>query len=559
MKGMKQLKARKKLFKTWLLASLLVLVMLAGCSSNPTNSAPENTKVAEGSTTEAAATSTEEANVDFPKSFTYWVSLNGNVSATLSNLSEVGVYKELEKLTGTKVEFKHPSGEGAQINEQFNLMIASGNTTDVIERNWLSVPKGPQNAIDEGTIIKLNDLIDQHAPNFKKYLEENPDIATMIKTDEGSIYAFPFIRGHEELMVFYGPIIRKDWLDKLNLEVPTTIAEWEEVLTAFRDQDPNGNNKKDEIPFLFKVGGVRNSGLNDLIGAWGIADQFYQKDGKVMYGEIQPEFKAFISTMAKWYKDKLIDKDFAVTDGKLTDSKMTNNQLGVIYGYNGSGLGKYMGLMKDANPEFQLIGIPHPTLNKGETPILGQKDSAYGGISAAISGTAKNPEAIAKWLDLAFSDEGHKLFNFGIEGESYTLVDGNPTYTDLIKKNPDGLPMTQMLGQYTRSNYDGPFVQDVQYIRQYYELDAQKDALSTWSNAENKIMMPKITLTNDESTKLGSIMSDVNTYSEEMITKFIMGSTSLDKFDEYVETLKGFGIEDAIAIQQAALDRYNNR
>ncbi|MEX2105155.1 MAG: ABC transporter substrate-binding protein, partial [Bacilli bacterium] len=122
-----------------------------------------------------------------------------------------------------------------------------------------------------------------------------------------------------------------------------------------------------------------------------------------------------------------------------------------------------------------------------------------------------------------------------------------------------GLPIVQALSQYARSNYDGPFVSDVRYIRQYYDLDRQKEALATWSNAENTIMMPKITLSNEESTKLGSIMSDVNTYAEEMMIKFIMGNESLDKFDEFVSTLKGFGIEEAVQIQQAALDRYNKR
>ncbi|MEX2104274.1 MAG: ABC transporter substrate-binding protein, partial [Bacilli bacterium] len=344
-----KVESKRKKISSLMLIMLLVVVMVAGCSNANSNNTVENSTNKGVSVNEGSAGD----EVGYPEAFTYWVALNGNVSATLSNLSEVGVYKELEKITGTKVEFKHPSGEGAQIAEQFNLMVASRNLADVIETNWLGVPRGPQNAINEGTIIELNDLIDQYAPNFKTYLEENPDIATMIKTDEGSIYGFPFIRGHEELMVFFGPMMRQDWLEKLNLEVPTTVDDWETVLTAFRDGDPNGNNKKDEIPYLYNVQHTRSAGNNNLIGAWGIGAQFYQKEGKVMYGEIQPEFKDFLSTMTRWYKEKLIDPDFAATDGKLTDSKMTNNILGSYFGYNGSGLGKYMGLMKDTNPEFQ--------------------------------------------------------------------------------------------------------------------------------------------------------------------------------------------------------------
>ena len=71
----------------------------------------------------------------------------------------------------------------------------------------------------------------------------------MIVNDEGDIYCFPFIRGDNSLMVFQGPIVRKDWLDKLGIPMPETIDDWYAMLQAFRDKDPNGNGKKDEVPF----------------------------------------------------------------------------------------------------------------------------------------------------------------------------------------------------------------------------------------------------------------------------------------------------------------------
>lgn len=370
---------------------------------------------------------------------------------------------------------------------------------------------------------------------------------------------FPFIRGDDRMMVFYGPLIRKDWLDNLGLEEPTTIDEWEQVLTAFRDKDPNQNGEQDEIPFIPDLKQIRNTNLNALIGAWGIAAGFYQVDGKVMYGEIQQEYKQFLETMQRWYEKGLIDPDFAATDTKLLDAKVTGDKIGSLYGYTGGVLGKYMGLMKDKDPEFQLIGLQHPTLEKGQTPILGQQDAAYNGFGAAITTTAANPEEIVKWLDYAYSEEGHMLFNFGIEGESYEMVDGYPKYTKKIMENPDGLPVAQALGQYVRSSYNGPFIQDYRYMEQYLSMDVQKEAIQKWSKAENKILLPPLTMTADENKKYSSIMNDVNTYAEEMVTKFIMGTEDLDQYDKFVETLKSFGIEEAISIQQAALDRYQNR
>jgi putative aldouronate transport system substrate-binding protein len=542
----------------WLLVVIMTATLIAGCSGNNNAS---NTNDATQSTNAGKENAASEANgSEFPASFSYWVELDGDAAVTMTNFNENAAYKEMEKTTGTKVDFKHPSGGGTQMQEQFNLMIASRNLPDVIQTNWLNVPRGPQNAIDDGTIIRLNDLIETHAPNFKKFLDENPDIANMIKTDKGDIYAFPFIRGDDRIKVYYGPVVRKDWLDKVGMEPPTTIEEWENVLTAFRDNDPNGNGKKDEIPFLLEVGAVRNELLNSMIGAWGILSKFYQKDGKVQYGELQPEYKEFLTVMNRWYKEGLIDKDFAAVDGKLKDAKTSNNELGVLYGYSSGTIGKFTDLMKDSVPGFKMMALPHPTLNKGDVPAAGMISPTYPGEhSAAITTAAKNPEQIIKWFDLAYGEQGHNLFNFGIQGESYELVDGKPVYTDVIKNNPDKLTFKQAQAQFMRTQYGGPFVQDVESFLQQMKYQEQLDSLDTWSKAKNELQLPLMTLSTEESSKLASIMNDINTYSDEMIIKFIMGVESLDNFDKYVSNLKSFGVEEAITIQQAALERYMSR
>ena len=526
-------------------------LVIAGCSNKTTS---EGEKEPTGETKD----SPKAEDVGYPETLTYWTALDPNVAATSASLNDVGVYQGIEEITGTKVDFKHPAGEGDRVTEQFNLMVASGNLPDVIEYNWLTVPKGPDNAIKNGTIIRLNELIEQYAPNFSKYLDENPDVKKMITTDEGNIYSFPFLRGDEHLMVFKGPIVRQDWLDKLNLEVPSTISEWETVLTAIKEQDPNGNGKNDEIPLLLELVDIK--GLGAFASAWGNAPWFYQDNGEVKFGSIEPEFKEFLTTMSNWYQKGLYDADFAAIDSKLRDAKVTGDQLGAFYSYTGSGIGKYTGLMKDSNPEFKMVGAPHPSVNEGEKAALGQKDHPMPGTGVAITASAENKEEIVKWLDFAFSEEGHMLFNFGIEGKSYEMIDGYPTYTDEIFNNPDGLPVTQALGKYMRSGYSGPFVQDRRYSEQYAELPEQQDAIQTWTDsAENAIQMPPVTLTADESNEFASIMSDLETYYDEMVINFIMGNASMEEYDEFVATLKGMGIERAIELQQAALTRYNER
>jgi putative aldouronate transport system substrate-binding protein len=546
---------RKKSVISVFVSLTMLAALLIGCSGgNNNNTAPQSSNPSPNAS-ETTATPNEE--VGYPESLTYFTVLDQNVAAVVKNLSEIGAYRKIKEATNTQVEFQHPAADGNLAAEQFNLMMTSGKLPDVIEWNWANVPNGPDSYIKEKRIIRLNELIEAHAPNFSKYLEENPEVKKAITTDEGNIYSLPFLRGDDYLMTFQGPIIRQDWLDKVDLSIPTTIDEWETVLRAFKETDLNGNGEADEIPFLFEDYYIGTSHV--LIGAWGITSGFYQEDGQVKYGPIQPAYKDFITTMNNWYKDGLIDRDFANTDLKLKDAKIVGEQLGIFVGNTGGGIGKYIGLMAGKDTPFKLAALPYPTLKAGDKPLLGQKDPAANGWGSAISASAKNPEGIVKWLDYGYSEEGHMLFNFGIEGESYTMDNSYPTYTDEIMKNPDGLPLVQALGKYVRASTTGPFVQDRRYMEQYSSLPEQVNSIEVWKQPENTMQMPILTLTPDESSQFASIMNDINTFKSEKTTKYIMNVESVDSFDEFVKTINSMGIEEAIKIQQAALDRYNTR
>ncbi|MFS0725802.1 extracellular solute-binding protein [Paenibacillus sp. 1P07SE] len=525
-------------------------LLLSACSGNATNEPAGANEPASPGPDNTGTT----AEIGYPGELTYWVPLNANVSATMKSAAEIAAYQEIEKATGTKVSFQHPpQGQEA---DAFNLMVSSGNLPDVIQHNWSGVAGGPDKAIADGTIIRLNELIEAHAPNLSKLLDEHPEYRKLVTTDDGNIYVFPFIRGDDYLLTYNGLILRQDWLDSLQLSVPETIDEWYEVLQAIKTGDPNGNGQPDEIPLLIDVG---MTALNQaFVGAWGITDTFYQVDGEVHYGPTQPEFKEYLATMNKWYAEGLIDADYAATDGKLKDAKVTNNQLGAFVGYTGSSIGRYADLMKDSHPEFALTGAPNVVLNKGDRPLLGQKEAPFSGIGAAITASNPNPEATVKWLDYNYGEEGHMLFNFGIEGVSYELVDGYPTYTDEVMNNPE-LPITQAMAKYMLANYSGPFVQDRRYMEQYSALPAQQEAITTWMEADNERWMPTLSPTAEESSRYASIMNDVKTYYDEMVNKFIMGVEPLDNFDKFADTLRGMGIEEAIQIQQAGLDRFNSR
>ena len=102
------------------------------------------------------------------------IALSAQVATYYSSMSEVTMYKELEKITGVKINFVHPTFDQAQ--EKFSLMIASGNLTDIVETDWRTYYQGGiTKALRDGIIIELDDIIDKSAPNYKKFMEKNPE------------------------------------------------------------------------------------------------------------------------------------------------------------------------------------------------------------------------------------------------------------------------------------------------------------------------------------------------------------------------------------------------
>src|SRR5690606_22694367 len=191
-----------------------------------------NDAASNGGTPSGSTAPTDTASTD-PVTLTYWSGLNAFAARSLKEYGESLFYQELEKRTNVQVKFEHPA-VGSEA-EQFNLLIASGKLPDVIEYNFTTYPGGPEKAISDKVIIPLNDIIEQHAPNFKAYLDANPEMKKEISTDNGTIYAFPAL-GTGNSNVSSGLVLRKDWLDELGLGIPETIEEWTNVLTQFKEK-----------------------------------------------------------------------------------------------------------------------------------------------------------------------------------------------------------------------------------------------------------------------------------------------------------------------------------
>ena len=472
-----------------------------------------------------------------------WGLTGGSVS---ESMGDTPLGKEWQALTGVNVEFQQPM-EGS--SEGLSLMLASGDFPDIIIANLYNQPGGVQKFADDNVVIALNDVLAEHAPNLNTYLKANPDIDKMVKSDDGSYYMFPFVRGDESLTVSSGLAIRKDMLDEAGLPVPETIDEWYDALKYFK-------SKGADAPLSYDFN-LEKNGL--FMGAYGVKADFYIKDGKVTHGYLEPGMKDALANFKKWYDEGLLDKNIVkIAD---LDSNILSSETGASFMWAGSGIGKYINAMKDKDPKFNLVAAKYPVLNKGETPMFGTKEFMYNPNSNAfITSACENVELAARFLDFGYTEKGHMLFHFGIEGESYEMVDGHPKYTELITNNPEGLSMSNIMSKYMRSTTSGPFVQDKRYVEQYYELQQQKDALAIWGETDAlKHNIPNVSFTAEESQELSSIMNNVKTHADEKVFKYIMGIESLDTYDSFVNQLKDFGIDKAVSIYQEAVTRYNNR
>lgn len=540
-----------------LCSTALAVGMLSGCFSGADSK--KKTQASAATANESTGEPETAGEFSYPmaegETLTWWKELNSQVALEFTSMTDTPLAKGLMERTGVQIEFQHPPA--GQAKEQFGLLLADGDLPDIIEYNWLvNYPGGPQKAINDGVVQPLNDIINQYCPNLKAYLEANPDIDKMIKTDEGQYYAFPFVRGEAET-VLLGPMMRGDWLEELGLEVPTTVDEWYTVLKVFKEV------KGAISPLSYIYTDARIGAVNPVAMAYLPSVDFYlADDGTIHYGSIEEGYRSYLKEFSKWYAEGLVDIDLVSLKKDQVAAKVTSGQAGASVGLTEGHMGAWITAGRKENPDFTLVGVPWPSLEKGQKAPGGHCENRFSGINGvAITTDCRDVERAARLLDYAYSEEGSLFVNFDTEGVTYEMVDGYPTFTDEILKNSHGWSMKTALNSNTMNGSGGAYIADSRVPEQTMELQEQLDArYEIWPNCDaGKHLLPPITPNSEESREYATIMNEVKTYRDEMTIKFIMGQESLDSFDEYVANIKKLGIDRALEIQTAALERYNAR
>ena len=457
------------------------------------------------------------------------------------------IFQEAAKRTG--ITLKGTASETvSDSNQAFNTMLVTKPLPDIIHSTYSNLNKIGK----EGALIPLEDLIEEYAPNIKEAFEKYPQLKKRATADDGHIYYIPgSISGMDSgSLPSLGWFIRQDWLDKLGLEQPKTIDELEAVWTAFRNQDPNGNGIKDEVPFFSRVG--RLSALFNLFNTSESGFTLDAKTGKIVYAPITPEYKEAVKRISKWYKEGLIDEEVYTRNSDTREQLLGGNVGGSTHDWFSS-TASYSARYADAIPGISFIPMAPPANIDGKI-VEGDSRTPIHGKGWGISVNNKYPEETIKYFDFWYTEEGTDLISYGVEGIHYNVVDGKKVFTDAVLKAEEGAPT------YMRKQGQVEIGAIRKFDAEYQAMS--KEAQDGWKlyndNGWCKAQTEFDVFDEAEVEINEKYNADINTYADEQKQKWIMGAEDVDaKWDEYVNTIKSMGIDELTKIYQAAYDRLN--
>ena len=468
---------------------------------------------------------------------------------------EMEMFKRMEELTNIAFEFDTPISTGYL--EKKNLALVSGDYPDVFYSGGIAIQDeetyGPQ-----GVLLPLEDYIEKYAPFIKKTLSENPEIKKAITASDGHIYSLPYICRTKTMAgsILY---INMDWLSNVGKGKPKTVDEFYDVLKAFKEKDPNKNDKQDEIPLSYwKQNSACDGILNNIFyaafsgqagGAWHdiIGD-------KVVYNPVQPAFKDFLAYMNKLYSEKLLDNEMFTQTLQQYVAKYKEGTMGI----SSISLSSVLSPGDPAN--YEILSPLTSSINvKKVTPHL---SGVYTG-TFALTNKCKYPEAMIRWADVFFRavDDNVKglcgLTNFlGIYEYNWYFDDASrKTYTRESKV--EGLNPVEYISKHVMPGGFGWVVTDAVPNTDPILLLKATESEKQYFPYMIPIYPNTVRFTQEEAERMNFLSNDINNYVGQMIAKFIIGEEPLSQWDTYVKTVNSMGLEELTKIMQDAYDKWN--
>lgn len=392
-----------------MLAFVLLLSLIAACSPNaadsPSPSAPAETKKPEEPAKQEPAQPAEEK---YAKQISYSMMTWSNVAVFPENN---WMLQQIEKKFNVKLQVQTIAN--SEYPQKLAVLAASNSLPDIIVTRIPWSQEVPY--AKDGLLLQLDDYLDTSLPEYMAIREQRSFDALKV---DGKLYALPSVVVPQD-----GTFqVRKDWLEKLNLQAPTNIREFEEVARRFAQDDPDGNGVADTYAFtlspirLTQIGWPFAYNLFD-----GYPYEWYNDNGKLVYGAIRPQFKDAL----RWLR-KLVDEGLANVKADMTDPTMAMNDI-----YAGKQGFTFFPVQILAATDSRTMDLKKNTGGVGEFQWFGPMESASGntfipavGVRSwnrtILNANIEEPERALDILNWMLTEEGHKYILLGEEGVHYT-------------------------------------------------------------------------------------------------------------------------------------------
>jgi putative aldouronate transport system substrate-binding protein len=515
---------KKKMFQlgTVMLASA---VLLAGCGTGSSSSNADDSK----------NTSFRIATVrwsDWGKAF-----LKGFVAKS-------------EKQAGIKV--KWDVYVNSDWGDKKSVVMSGGDLPDAF---WGSIAlSDAEIAKNQDSFIPLEKYI-KDMPNLQKAFKQDPKLKAMVTSPDGHIYSLPKKTPMRPLIANQ-LFINKTWLDKLGLKMPDTYDEFIQVLQAFKDKDPNGNGKKDEIPY----GAGNDDSILNFIQPFGIfspnaaAQNMVMQDGKPVFQPTSLQYKKGLTAMADAYKKGLIDPQIFTEDTSQAQAKAQAKTaiVGVAPGWTADAV-------FGANAD-QYVALPPLKGPDGNRYINSDPDHLnYARNEFLVTKNAKNVKKLMQWADKFYTDDASIQTYYGSFGiGTKKLSDGKiQVLTPPKGQSSDIFAWTNSFRDFGPKYSPTSFDKDV--VLPKSNGDYTKLALDKEYRKYAKPAFPNVTYTPEELQKMSQQYTDISTYVTQQSSKWVTKGGVDSSWDDYVSKLNQMGLKDFVKTQVTAYNRYEKQ
>ncbi|MFD0711853.1 extracellular solute-binding protein [Paenibacillus sp. GCM10027626] len=540
-----------------LAAALLVVSMLAGCSSNnATNNAPSGNgasqQPSESSTPSQSAQPADPlGKYDPPIEVSVIRPYDENIKFVEGESATDNLWtRKYEEELGVKVNYSWTlQGPIDQYYQKLNVAIASNDLADIMVVN-----SGQMKQLAEaGQLADLTDIFESYGSDFtKKMFADDGGLALNSATFDGKLLGLPRLGADiDEVPLLW---VRKDWLTKLNLPEPKTMADVEMIAEAFASQDPDENGKPDTYGLALSKdlnGGF--PGFEGFLNGYHAYYNTWLKDdsGQIVNSNIQPEMKTALAALQKLYSLKAIDKEFGTRDGDKVAEAVTNGKLGMYYGAMWTPIWPVQD-GRNLDPTMQWEPYILPSVD--DQPALGQIPfDVPSGQYYVVRKNAKHPEAALKMMNF-FYDINHvkppqeKDPKYeGIETFKYVILAGAPITEnlDVYRKGKGMIEAKDIEG--LKNAKEGQLTVIAKYLEGdeqswgYYKVFGPDGSYKVIEEMMEKNLFLRSEYYGPPTPTMGEKNSTLDTLVKETFTKIIMGAASIDEFDKFVSDWKKLG------------------